>query len=63
MEAIVWLPFITLPFITNDVSHSKTFPFFAFVYVVVVFLDTILVWLGIAIGAVLLVGMLIPAKT
>jgi hypothetical protein len=70
LEAIVWLPFLILPF-TNiakrDLSDSRTFEFFGFVYMVVVFLDTILVDVGIALGAVLLVVMLvdllIPAKT
>jgi hypothetical protein len=42
---------------------GQTFDFFAFIYLVIVFLDEILVWLGIAIAAVLLVGMLIPART
>jgi hypothetical protein len=63
LEAIVWLPFITLPFIRADFSNSQTVDFFLFLYAVVIFLDTILVWAGIAIGAVLLVVMLTPAKT
>jgi hypothetical protein len=52
---------------TTDFTTGRTFDFLLFIYVVVIFLDTILVWLGVAIGAVLLVGMLvgmfIPAKT
>jgi hypothetical protein len=69
LEAIVWLPLITLRFITHttDLPYGRTFEFLGFVYLVVIFLDTILVWLGVGIGAVLLVGMLvgkfIPAKT
>lgn len=69
LEAIVWLPFITLPFIrkTTDLPYSRTFEFFGFIYLVAISLDTILVWLGVAIGAVLLAGMLVgmfvPAKT
>ena len=61
LEAIVWLPLITLHFITKttDLPYSRTFEFFGFIYLVVIFLDTILVWLGVAIGAVLLVGMLV----
>jgi len=65
----VWLPFITLPFIrkTTDLPYSRTFEFFGFIYLVAISLDTILVWLGVAIGAVLLAGMLVgmfvPAKT
>ena len=69
LEALVWLPLITLRFITHttDLPDSRTFEFFGFIWLIVVFLDTILVWLGVAIGAVLLVGMLfgmfVPAKT
>ena len=67
METILWLPLIVSPLMTTDFTTSQTFDFLLFVYVVVVFLDTILVWLGVAIGAVLLVvmlvGMFIPANT
>ena len=65
LGAIVWLPFILLPLRKGDldVSGSQTFDFFGLVYLVVVLLNAVLAWLGIAIGAVLLVGMLIPAKT
>ena len=61
LAAIVWLPLITLRFITKttDLPYSRTFEFFGFIYLVVIFLDTILVRLGVAIGAVLLVGMLV----
>jgi hypothetical protein len=67
LETILWLPLIVSPLMTTDFTTSQTFDFLLFVYVVVVFLDTILVWLGVAIGAVLLVvmlvGMFIPANT
>jgi hypothetical protein len=62
LEALVWLPFVASPFMTTDFTTGQTFDFLLFIYVVVVFLDTILAWMGIAIAAVLLVGMLRPAK-
>src|SRR5271156_1839406 len=64
LEAILWLPFIASPLMTTDFTTGQTFEFLLFVYMTVVFLDTILVWLGVAIGVVLLVlmlaGMFIP---
>jgi hypothetical protein len=70
LEALVWLPLITLRFITKTTdfsSYGRSFEFFGFIYLLVIFLGTILVWLGVAIGAVLMVGMLVgmfvPTKT
>jgi hypothetical protein len=67
LEALVWLPLIALRFITDFSPYGRTFDFFGLIYLVVIFLDTILVWLGVAIGAVLMVGMLVgmfvPTKT
>ena len=64
LELMVLLPLIALGFfLPSDFAMGQTFEFFAFIYLVIVFLDEILVWLGIAIAAVLLVGMLIPART
>jgi len=64
LEVMMWLPLIALRFfLPSDFPMGQTFDFFAFIYLVIVFLDEILVWLGIAIAAVLLVGMLIPART
>lgn len=63
LQAIVWLPLITSRLLTTDFTSSQTFDSLLFAYVIVVFLDTILIWLGVAIGAVLLVSMFIPSKT
>jgi len=63
IEAIVWLPHILFPMTQTDLPDTRRFEFFAFPYVVAWLLDPIQVYLGIAIGAVLLIRMLIPAKT
>jgi hypothetical protein len=70
LEVIVWLPRILFPMSPQvDLPDTRMFPdFFAFPYVIAsVFLEPILVYLGIAIGAVLLVvvlvRMFIPAET
>jgi hypothetical protein len=69
IEAIVWLPHILFPMTRQgDFPDTRRFPeFFAFPYMVAWLLEPILIYLGIAIGAVLLVVMLvrmfIPAKT
>jgi hypothetical protein len=63
VAALVWLPFVTSPFLTTSFTTSDAFDILLFMYAVVIFFYTILVWLGVAIGAVLLARMLIPAKT
>ena len=70
LEVIVWFPHIMFPMSPQvDLPDTRMFPeIFAFPYLIAaVFLEPILVYLGIAIGGVLLVVMLvrmfIPAKT
>ena len=67
IEVIVRIPPMLVPIEQVDFPDTRRLGFFAFPYSIAWLLEPILVYLGIAIGAVLLVVMLvrmfIPAKT